>query len=268
MGSHSGDPLQGIIGLLLFDLLLASLMPLLGDRRLVVAPHLVLHYVPFHALYDGAHYLVETREVSAAPSATLLHHCVAAPAPPLRRALLLGLPDDYAPRVADEVAAIAPLFAESVTLLGEDATSTGLQHHAPSADLLHLACHGRFRGDSPFFSALHLADGWMTVRDAYALRLACGLVTLSACETGLSALMPGDDLVGLARGFFLAGAPALVVSLWVVDDEATAEFMVTFYRHLLAGLRPAAALRRAQCALLTTHLHPFYWAPFVLLGRW
>ena len=223
--------------------------------------------MPFHALYDGAHYLVETREVSAAPSATLLHHCLTAPAPPLRRALLLGLPDDYAPRVADEVAAIAPLFADAVTLLGEDATRTRLQHHAPSADLLHLACHGRFRGDSPFFSALHLADGWMTVRDAYALRLNCSLVTLSACETGLSALMPGDDLVGLARGFFMAGAPALVVSLWMVDDAATAELMTEFYRALLAGMRPAAALRHAQRTLLASHPHPFYWAPFVLLGR-
>lgn len=252
----------------LYDLLLAPLTPLLGDRRMVVAPHQILHYVPFHALYDGARYVVETREVSTAPSATLLHHCLAAPASSLRRAVLLGLPDAYAPRVADEVAAIAPLFADALTLVGEEATSDGLQRHAPSADLLHLACHGRFRGDSPYFSALHLADGWMTVRDAYALRLNCSLVTLSACETGLSALMPGDDLVGLARGFFMAGAPALVVSLWMVDDAATAELMAIFYRHLLAGLRPAAALRLAQRSLLTTHPHPFYWAPFVLLGRW
>ena len=252
----------------LYDLLLAPLLGYLGDRRLVVAPQRSLHYVPFHALYDGEHYLIETREVSAAPSATLLHHCLAAPAPPLRRALLLGLPDAYAPRVADEVAAIAPLFADTVTLLGEAATRTGLEQHAPAADLVHLACHGRFRGDSPFFSALHLADGWMTVRDAYALRLRCGLVTLSACETGLSALMPGDELIGLARGFFLAGAPALVVSLWMVDDAATAELMTAFYRALLAGLRPAAALRQAQSTLLASHPHPFYWAPFVLLGRW
>jgi len=252
----------------LYDLLVAPLLGYLGDRRLVVAPQRSLHYVPFHALYDGEHYLIETREVSAAPSATLLHHCLAAPAPLLRRALLLGLPDAYAPRVADEVAAIAPLFADTVTLLGQAATRTGLEQHAPAADLVHLACHGRFRGDSPFFSALYLADGWMTVRDAYALRLRCGLVTLSACETGLSALMPGDELIGLARGFFLAGAPALVVSLWMVDDAATAELMTAFYRALLAGLRPAAALRQAQCALLTSHPHPFYWAPFVLLGRW
>ncbi|MFO7634671.1 MAG: CHAT domain-containing protein [Caldilinea sp.] len=212
--------------------------------------------------------MIETREVSATPSATLLQRCLNTSTPPLRSALLVGRPDDYAPRVADEVAAIAPLFASSISLVGDDATRAQLQHHAPSADILHIACHGRFRSDNPFFSALHLADGWMIVRDAYALRLNCALVALSACETGLSALAPGDDLVGLARGFLLAGAPSLLVSLWMVDDAATAELMTHFYRILLTGVRPAAALREAQLILLPTHPHPFFWAPFMLIGRW
>ena len=108
----------------------------------------------------------------------------------------------------------------------------------------------------------------MIVRDAYELRLRCMLVTLSACETGVSALAPGNDLVGLARGFLLAGAPALLVSLWMVDDAATADLMTSFYRALLTGIRPAAALRRAQCELLATHPHPFFWAPFTLIGDW
>ena len=252
----------------LYNLLLAPVLPAVGDRRLVLAPYQRLHYVPFHALYDGARYIIETREVSITPSATLLQRALAAPAHTPQRALLVGLPDEYAPRVADEVAALAPLFAHSITLIGADATRRHLQRHAPTADLLHIACHGRFRSDNPFFSALHLADGWMFVRDAYELDLHASLVTLSACETGLSALAPGDDLVGLARGFLLAGAPALVVSLWVVDDAATATLMTCFYRALLAGLRPAAALRHAQRTLLATHPHPFFWAPFTLIGRW
>ncbi len=252
----------------LYDLLLAPVLTVVGDRRLVVAPYQRLHYVPFHALYDGERYVIETREVSIAPSATLLHRCLTTPVRSPQRALLVGLPDDYAPRVADEVAALAPLFAQSTTLIGAEATRRRLQQLAPTADLLHIACHGRFRSDNPFFSALHLADGWMFVRDAYELQLQATLVTLSACETGLSALTPGDDLVGLARGFLLAGAPALLVSLWVVDDAATAEMMTIFYRALLGGMRPAAALRHAQCALLATHPHPFFWAPFTLIGRW
>jgi len=252
----------------LYDRLLRPLQGQIGARRLVVAPYQQLHYVPFHALYDGERYVIETREVSVTPSATLLQRSLNTPTPPLRRALLVSRPDEYAPRVADEVAAIAPLFAQCTTLINDDATRARLQHHAPSADVLHIACHGRFRSDNPFFSALHLADGWMIVRDAYALRLNCALVALSACETGLSALAPGDDLVGLARGFLLAGAPTLLVSLWMVDDAATAELMTQFYRFLLIGARPAAALREAQRKLLSTHPHPFFWAPFMLIGRW
>lgn len=257
----------------LYDLLLAPMLSSVGSRRLVIAPHRMLHYVPFHALFDGERYVIETREVSVTPSATLLHHTLmrhrlAGPGGAPRHALLVGLPDEYAPRVAEEIATIAPLFEQSTTLMGEEATRRQLQHHAPEADLLHIACHGRFRSDNPYFSALHLADGWMIVRDAYELRLDCSLVTLSACETGLSALAPGEDLVGLARGFLLAGAPSLLVSLWMVDDGATAELMVSFYHNLLAGQRPAAALRNAQRELLAIHPHPFFWAPFTLIGRW
>lgn len=252
----------------LYDLLLRPVQGIIGRRRLVVAPYQQLHYAPFHAFYDGEQYVIETREISVTPSATLFQRALNMPTPPLRSALLVGLPDEYAPRVADEMAAIAPLFAQSVTLIGNDATRASLQQQAPSADLLHIACHGRFRSDNPFFSALHLADGWMIVRDAYALRLSCALVALSACETGLSALTPGDDLIGLARGFLLAGAPSLLVSLWMVDDAATAELMTHFYRVLLTGMRPAAALREAQRSLLATHPHPFFWAPFMVIGRW
>lgn len=275
---HAGALLQRHLPLLLqrvqrplaqlYDQLQRPVQKHIGERRLVVAPYQQLHYVPFHALYDGERYVIEAREVSVTPSATLLQRSLNTPAPPLRSALLVGRPDAYAPRVADEVAAIAPLFAHSTALVGDDATRTQLQQLAPAADILHIACHGRFRSDNPFFSALHLADGWMIVHDAYALRLKCALVALSACETGLSALAPGDDLVGLARGFLLAGAPSLLVSLWMVDDAATAELMTHFYRSLLSGLRPAAALRQAQRALLSTHPHPFFWAPFLLIGRW
>lgn len=252
----------------LYDLLLRTIEECLGTRRLVVVPHRALHYVPFHALYDGTHYLIERREVCYTPSAGVLHHCLARPEHPLQRALLLGVADEQTPRVRDEVLALAPLFPESTALLDEQATLAALHAHAPPADLLHLACHGHFRPDNPLFSALRLADGWLTVRDAYGLELNCGLVTLSACETGVSAVAPGDELLGLARGFFSAGAPTLLVSLWTVDDETTARLMTVFYTRLRAGDRPAAALRHAQCELLREHAHPFFWSPFVLLGRW
>jgi CHAT domain-containing protein len=91
-------------------------------------------------------------------------------------------------------------------------------------------------------------------------------VTLSACETGLGRAA-GGDLVGLCRGFLAAGARTLVVSLWRVDDAATAELMAAFYRQLTAGQSPAAALRAAQLAGLARYGHPYYWAPWVVVGN-
>jgi CHAT domain-containing protein len=84
----------------------------------------------------------------------------------------------------------------------------------------------------------------------------------------VSRVAPGDELIGLARGFLSAGAPTLLVSLWTVDDDTTAMLMARFYARLQAGENSAGALRSAQCALLGQHPHPFFWSPFVLLGRW
>jgi CHAT domain-containing protein len=84
----------------------------------------------------------------------------------------------------------------------------------------------------------------------------------------VSALAPGDEWIGLTRSFFSAGTPSLLVSQWTVDDEATARLMIDFYSRLRAGAGPAAALRYAQCRLLEHKPHPYFWAPFVILGRW
>lgn len=253
---------------LLYEYLLRPIAPYWGARRLLVAPHRALHYVPFHALYDGAHYVVEAREVCYTPSAAILHHCLTAPKWPLQQALLLGASDEAAPRIHDEIMTLSTLFPAAQLLLNEAATRAELVTQAPKAELLHLACHGRFRADNPLFSALQLADGWLTVHDAAQLNLRCNLVTLSACETGVNTPAPGDELLGLVRGFLLAGAPALLVSLWTVEDAATADMMTIFYTRFLAGDGAAAALRHAQCQLLAQQSHPFFWAPFVLFGRW
>ncbi|MCU0492643.1 MAG: CHAT domain-containing protein [Chloroflexaceae bacterium] len=252
----------------LYDMLLRPLTALIGERRLAIVPHRALHYLPFHALFNGQHYLIEEREVCYAPSATLLHYLQSQPLPELQRALLLGVPDARAPHVGAEVQTLAGLFSESTLLQEKAATVASLHQHTTQADLLHLACHGQFRHDSPLFSALRLGDGWFTARDAYSLELPGSLVTLSACETGVSALAPGDELLGLTRGFFAAGAGALLVSLWTVDDATTADLMSHFYQQVQNGATLAAALRSAQCALLAHHPHPFFWSPFVLQGRW
>jgi len=94
---------------------------------------------------------------------------------------------------------------------------------------------------------------------------------LSACQTGLGQEVKGEGLVGLTRGFMYAGAPRVLVSLWNVDDAATAEMMVRFYRLLLQEkLTAPAALRQAQLEMQTQTKwkNPYYWAAFALQGEW
>src|SRR5262249_8618866 len=99
------------------------------------------------------------------------------------------------------------------------------------------------------------------------LKLDAEMVTLSACRTGVNAIFPGDELHGLMRGFLHAGAPSLVVSLWAVSDRSTAELMGRMYKELRAGASKRSALRAAQLATKDDYGHPFYWAPFILMGN-
>jgi CHAT domain-containing protein len=270
----------------LYDRLLRPIESKLGERHLIVAPHGALHYLPFQALHDGDSYLIERREVSFAPSALVLQQCLGRsrtdfPAGPgqagtpdlqdarsFSTALLLGVADEQIPRVHEELQALEGLFESVKRFTNEAATSEVLRENCKEADVLHLACHAQFRSDNPLFSSLLFGDGWFTARDAYRLKLNCGLVTLSACETGMNTVAPGDELMGLARGFLSAGSSTVMMSLWTIDDEATAELMTEFYRALAKTKSPAAALRDAQTGLLKQKPHPFFWSPFILVGRW
>lgn len=252
----------------LYDRLLRPIEQKLGKRQLVVVPHRALHYLPFQALHDGDSYLIERREVSFAPSAVVLQQCLERPQRDFYTALLMGVADEQIPRVDEELSALDHVFAGVKRFSNEAATTEVLRRESGGVDVLHLACHAQFRSDNPLFSAVQLGDGWFTARDAYGLRLNCGLVTLSACETGMNAVAPGDELLGLTRGFLSAGSASVLMSLWTVDDEATAELMTTFYGELARTKSPAKALRHAQVTLLQQRPHPFFWSPFVLVGRW
>jgi CHAT domain-containing protein len=252
----------------LYDLLFRKIGPIIEQRRVVVVPHRALHYLPFQALHDGTNYVIEEREISYAPSALVLQQCLDRPKQSFNSALLMGVADEQIPRVRAEIETIARAFTSAFSFLDASATSEVLRANSSGVDVLHLACHAHFRSDNPLFSSLQLGDGWLTVRDAMHLKLGCGLVTLSACETGVNAVAPGDELIGLARGFMAAGSPSVLISLWTVDDQATADLMVEFYHQLRNAQTPSGALRAAQIKLLKRTPHPFFWSPFVLVGRW
>lgn len=253
----------------LWDELLAPLLPAISDaERLAVVPHGPLHALPFHALWDGERYAIERWEVRYAPSASLLARLagVKSRLGP-RAALVVGVADGLAPRISEEAERVAATLGAAPPLLGDEATYDRVTTAAPRAGAVHLACHGRFAADRSLASGRRLADRWLTVRDIYRLRLEADLVTLSGCETGRSAVDGGDELLGLTRGFFAAGAPSLVTSLWVADDAGTTDLMVDFYAAWQGGATKARALRRAQCAALAERPHPAAWAPFVFGGN-
>ncbi len=156
----------------------------------------------------------------------------------------------------------------ALALVGEQASLAALRQHAAQADVLHLACHARFRVDNPRFSALHLHDAALTTDIAEALALPAATVVLSACETGVSELGAGQEMVGLLRAFLLAGAARVVASLWPVGDADTARFMAHIHRALAAGQGPAAALAAAQQSTRPELPHPHFWAAFTLHGGW
>lgn len=145
---------------------------------------------------------------------------------------------------------------------------------------VHFATHGYLDSERPEFSALVLSlvdkdgrqqSGFLYAYEIYNLNLPAEVIVLSACETGLGKEIRGEGLVGLTRGFMYAGSPRVVVSLWSVNDRATAELMAKFYQNMMKeNLRPAAALRAAQIEMWKSNQwnQPYYWAAFALQGEW
>ena len=252
----------------LYDLLLEPIRPVLHAPRLLLIPYGPLHLLPFHALWDGERHLIECFTCSYAPSAsvTVRYNQRDRYAIPYGRFAGLALTDPAIPQAKREVELAAQSFTQRHLFLDEAANRAGLIHAAAQADVLHIATHGLFRPDNPFFSSLKLADGWIDVRAIYRIPLAARLVVLSACDSGSGDIRGGDEVIGLARGFLGAGAQDLVVSLWNVHDARAVDLMAVFYEQLRQGATPAASLRAAQCHFIERGDHAYYWASFLAIG--
>jgi len=179
-----------------------------------------------------------------------------------------------------EIESISALFGKSDTKYGTDALKTYFKSNSQGVHYLHLATHGYLDATHPMYSGVLFSDGMLRTHEIFNLSLDADLVVLSACETGLGDLKRGEGVIGLSRAFFSAGTPSLVVSLWNVADPSTAALMKRFYRNLTAGsMTKAQALREAklwmiknsyhtdQLGNVTRHYPPYYWAPFILIGK-
>ena len=250
----------------LHQALVAPIRSRLKTPHLIIVPHGSLHHLPFQALFDGQNYLIDNFTISYAPSASVYALC-ASREPREGKALILAIPDPAIPQVEEEVVAVAQMLPDAELIIGAQATSAVLAEKGRGCRFIHIATHGHFRQDQPMFSGIRLADSHLSLYDLYQLRLPAELVTLSGCSTGVNVVSAGDEILGLVRGLICAGAQASLLTLWDVQDQSTSEFMKAFYGGLVAGRNKAEALRDAVLRLRKSHPHPYYWAPFVLVGK-
>jgi len=251
----------------LYTELIAPLHPNLRAKHLIFVPHGPLHFLPFHALKNGDAYLCDTHTISYAPSATVFALCQEKARSNMSASLIMGIPDERAPQILDEVQSVAAILPKADLFLGDQATTEVLKSKGSQSDLLHIATHGTYRQDNPMFSGIRLGDGYLNLYDLYQMRLSVRHVTLSGCATGMNFVAAGDELLGLQRGLFCAGAASLLLSLWDVHDRSTAELMQAFYKGYMETGNMAVSLQTAMRQLRQQNPHPYFWAPFVLVGQ-
>ncbi|HYI12220.1 MAG TPA: CHAT domain-containing tetratricopeptide repeat protein [Thermoanaerobaculia bacterium] len=286
----------------MYDILIRPIEPSVRNARsLCIIPDGVLWHVPFQVLgADGGPLLVERVPLFYAPSISVLaaagskrqerqtdrkprllafaNPSIEAKTASLYRTFDPDAPLGALPETESEVRAIARLYDSDTSrvYVGKTARETTLKEEASRFDILHIATHGVVYDHSPMFSSLLLTaspsdeqdDGVLEAREIAALALDADLTVLSACETGRAGALKGGGVIGLAWAFLAAGSPTTVASQWKAHSAATATLMVEFHRRLAAGHSKPEALRLAQLALRRDrrYRHPFYWAPFAVIG--
>jgi CHAT domain-containing protein len=281
-----------------------------GYETLYIIPHRSLHFLPFQALIDKTgKYLVEKFNVSYAPSSSVLKYCSLKKCDLNDDFLGMALGDisignfSPLPGTKAELKQIVQLYPEATAKYENETSETYFKTEVKNHNIIHLATHGFLDSRRPMNSYLLMPsddknDGQLTVNEIFDLNLKSKFVVLSACETGLGELSKGDELIGLSRAFIYAGTPAIIVSLWPVEDASTALLMTRLYQYYSVGYTLQHALTLAQRDLINNSFeasitrgartvsvawdkalryeiesgnkskgkNPFFWAPFILIG--
>jgi CHAT domain-containing protein/Tfp pilus assembly protein PilF len=273
-----------------------------GKKKLVVVPDGVLWDLPFQALLNPAgRYLLEDCSVWYAPSLTALKAMTRVkqqrrrepgearllamgnplgPGQPKERVKVMDGSDKTGsvPEAEGEVRELRQIYGDSHSriYIGHEATESRFKAEAGGADVLHLAAHGVLNNASPLYSYVLLAvdgkdsseDGLLEASDLLQMKLRAELVVLSACETARGRVGGGEGVIGLSWALFVSGVPTTVLSQWKVESESTSRLMVAFHRNRKKGMSDAEALQLAALLIRKdpAYQHPFYWAPFIVIG--
>lgn len=265
------DPQSGYNWQELANYLIKPLLTYIEDKELVyIVPHGPLHYLPFHALRIEDKYFIEQFLICYLPSTSIIRYIKNRE----NEKLITCLPIGYTPKSEEreifngESIKIAEIF-NTKPYIDNDATIKLIEKKTDT-NIIHFSCHGAFYPENPLESGIRLHDGILNVKKILSLNLDSKLVVLSACETGLNEINPGDELIGLTRSLLYSGISSLIVTLWSVDAVSTKLFMEIFYEKIKQGKSIVESLQYAQIEFIKNqdYNNPYFWAPFVLIGNW
>jgi len=286
----------------IYDVLLKPVEELISGRRLIIIPDNQLGYLPFEVLITknitpsnldlrNLPYLVKQHAISYAYSATLLQKRNNNGSRTNRKILAIS-PTYHAnefqpggnrqqnllpiPWAIEEVQSLTRAYRGDA-MIGNNATTNKFMSKAPGYLVLHLAMHSLIDNENPMFSSLvfsqtddTLNDPFLNTYELFNMELNARLAVLSACKTGDGRLQRGEGIMSMARGFFYAGVPSIIMTLWDIDDYSSSRLIANFYDYLSRGYEKDAALRMAKLDYLDTadklRAHPHFWAGFVNIG--
>jgi len=291
----------------LYKVLLEPFKNEIAGKDLIIVPDGELLYIPFDILltsdpknsgldFRSLPYLIKDHAINYSPSATIVfgrkekHQQqstdLAAFAPTYDKNyqyknLVYGNPDSVMtlfpiPGALEEVKRVSAIYKGKVEI-GSMASEAMFKSEAPNYNILHLSAHTIIDNENPMYSKLVFTpgidkkeDGLLNTYELFNMNLNAELAILSACNTGSGTLQAGEGILSIARGFFYAGVPSVVMTLWSVEDNSSALLMELFYKHLTEGLAKDEALRQAKLDYLKQSdqltSYPYYWAGYVNIG--
>jgi len=295
-----------ISGYNLYEILLKSIANKISGKDLTIIPHDKLSYIPFDALisqmpdtsvmnFRNLNYLIKDHVVNYSYSATLLYDYFNQKETTSKSMLVFS--PEYStqepridpetnkkyflnplPGAGEEVKAISK-YMKAVTFVDNYAQENVFRNKSSQFGILHLAMHTIINDSLPMFSKLVFSrpdsksvdDGYLNTYEIYNMKLNARLAVLSACETGTGKLLKGEGVMSMARGFIYAGCPAIVMTLWQVEDKSGVKIMEDFYYYLSKGKRKDVSLRMAKLNHLESSdpltSHPHYWLGYVSIGN-
>ncbi len=259
-----------------YDAFLKPVIPFVGGDRIGFVPHDCLAYLPFAAMNYRGHYIVDGFSMFSLPSAGSLRYAAARSPARGFRTLAFGNPD-LGSRELDlvfaeaEVERIRRRLGDVEAYLGREATRKRARELFGRFDIVHFAARGRLSAAAPLESSLLLSpaegdDGRLTALDIFRMRFAGRLVSLTACDTGPGENPTGGEIAALHRAFLYAGSPAVLSTLWSVDERSTVALMGLFYGEIRKGKAVDESLQTAQLEMIRRGYLPYAWAPFYMVG--